>query len=58
MNQGKFRFDKLIKQYKGDWHYLIFILIAMLQPIKLFLPFNLIAQFLLGRHIEHIFRGE
>lgn len=30
----------------------------MLQPIELFLPFDLLAQLLLGRHIKHIFRGE
>ena len=30
----------------------------MLQPIKLLLSFDLLAQLLLGRHIEHILRGE
>ena len=29
-----------------------------LQPIELFLLFDLLAQLLLGRHIKHIFRSE
>ena len=30
----------------------------MLQPIELLLSLDLFAQLLLGRHIEHVFRGE